>query len=184
MNYNFTLIDNNAKAYRLFTWFLFLLHIAIAGLMVVNASDKAVKTSLFVLAGFYILIAILYFFTRKQKHAFEIFSFTMPLFYAAFWMKHVGLIAFFVFSALFLFVNFVNKKKAGLQVSDTGVQLKGIFKAIEYSWADIDNLVLKDGLLTVDFTSNKLLQCEVAADKSPVDENEFNRFCKIYLNKP
>lgn len=184
MNYSFTLKNNNTKAYRLFTWFLFLLHISIAGLMAVNTADKAVKTGLFILVGFYILIAALYyFFTGKQKNAFETFSFAMALFYAGFWMKHVGLVAFFVFTALILFVNFIHKKKAGLLISGAGVKLKGIFKAVEYSWPDIDNLVLKDGLLTVDFTSNKLLQCEIDTDTNPIDENEFNRFCMLHLNK-
>ncbi|MBX2934399.1 MAG: hypothetical protein KF825_09145 [Ferruginibacter sp.] len=183
MNYSFTLKDNNANAYRLFTWFLFFLHISIAGLMAVSANDKAIKTGLFILVGFYILIAALFYFTREQKNAFETFSFTMALFYAGFWMKHVGLVAFFVFTALFLFVNFIRKKKAGLLVCDTGVQLKGILKKVEYSWPDIDNLVLKDGLLTVDFISNKLLQYEIDTDTNPVDENEFNRFCMLHLNK-
>jgi hypothetical protein len=46
-----------------------------------------------------------------------------------------------------------------------------------YKWADMSNVVLKDGILTLDFKSNKIFQSEVEENETPVDEKEFNRFC-------
>lgn len=183
MNFSFTLKDNNIKSYRLFTWFLFFLHVTAAGIFAFNIADKDIQWGIYILLGFYLFVTTLYFFFSKQKKAFETFSFTMALFYANFWLKYVGVIALFIFAAVFIFVNFIQKKKTSLMVTDAGVHLKRIFKTLVYSWADIDNLIFKDGLLTLDFKSNKLLQVEITGDASNVDESEFNRFCREQLNK-
>ena len=47
-----------------------------------------------------------------------------------------------------------------------------------YSWNELNNVVLKDGLLTIDFKNNKLYQKEVDAEVSKQVETEFNSFAK------
>ena len=46
-----------------------------------------------------------------------------------------------------------------------------------------NNVVLKDGLLTLDFKSNRLMQREVADDddEDDADEEEFNAYCRSRL---
>ena len=53
-----------------------------------------------------------------------------------------------------------------------------------YAWTDLSNVVLKDGLLTLDFKNNKLLQKEVAddEDEDDADEEEFNMYCRQCLS--
>lgn len=53
-----------------------------------------------------------------------------------------------------------------------------------YAWTDLSNVVLKDGLLTLDFKNNKLLQKEVAddEDEDDADEEEFNMYCRQRLS--
>jgi hypothetical protein len=73
----------------------------------------------------------------------------------------------------------------------------------EYQWSDFNNIVLKDGLLTLDFANNKIIQVEpdwtepllFAIDKDddidayqdiigedyPKLEKEFNDFCRSHL---
>ena len=48
-------------------------------------------------------------------------------------------------------------------------------------WKDISNVVLKDGILTIDLKNNTLIQKEVDADISEADEQDFNDFCKQKL---
>lgn len=52
-----------------------------------------------------------------------------------------------------------------------------------FGWTDFNNIILKDGLLTLDFKSNRLLQREVAddEDEDDADEEEFNMFCREQL---
>jgi hypothetical protein len=49
-----------------------------------------------------------------------------------------------------------------------------------YDWSAFNNVILKDGLLTLDFKNNRLLQKEVAddEDEDDADEEEFNAFCR------
>jgi hypothetical protein len=86
----------------------------------------------------------------------------------------IGIIALFL---TFLF---------SLATADTIIQIgekisikTGLFKRT-YSWDLIEQVILKDGLLTIDFKTNRLLQQHVG--KNGVDnEKEFNTYCQRQL---
>jgi len=49
----------------------------------------------------------------------------------------------------------------------------------KYPWSDFNNVMLKDGLLTLDFKDNRLIQKEAIEEDGPdADEDEFNAFCR------
>jgi hypothetical protein len=53
-----------------------------------------------------------------------------------------------------------------------------------FGWGDLTNVVLKDGLLTLDFVNNRLIQKEVAdedEDEDDASEEEFNLYCRERL---
>jgi hypothetical protein len=59
-----------------------------------------------------------------------------------------------------------------------GVVLNSIFKK-KISWDLFASVILKDGLLTLDFKNNKLIQKEVMDDDEPdAPEDEFNDYCR------
>lgn len=67
--------------------------------------------------------------------------------------------------------------------SDKEIVINSLFKK-RYNWSQFDNIVLKDGMLTLDFTNNKLLQREVEDDEEDdADEEEFNDYCRRQLSK-
>jgi hypothetical protein len=67
-------------------------------------------------------------------------------------------------------------------VSANGIKVS-IFGKRFLNWEQLNNLVMKDGLVTIDLKNNKLIQ-QYLDEKSPtVDEKEFNDFCKKQLNK-
>lgn len=53
----------------------------------------------------------------------------------------------------------------------------------QLAWSALNNVILKNGLLTLDFKNNRLLQREVADDEDDddVDEEEFNAYCRDRL---
>lgn len=57
------------------------------------------------------------------------------------------------------------------------------FPKQHYAWSDMKNVILKDGIITVDFKNNKLLQKEIQSGSTAQDEKEFNEFCRIKLNE-
>lgn len=52
----------------------------------------------------------------------------------------------------------------------------------QYVWAQISNVILKDGILTLDLKNNKLIQKPIESDTSAREELEFNEFCRSKLN--
>ena len=50
-----------------------------------------------------------------------------------------------------------------------------------YSWSDIANIFFKDGMITIDFRNNKLIQKEIESQTSALEEQEFNEFCGSML---
>ncbi|HTA27799.1 MAG TPA: hypothetical protein VK809_08420 [Bacteroidia bacterium] len=47
-------------------------------------------------------------------------------------------------------------------------------------WDELANVILKDGLLTMDFKNNKLIQDEIKISEQ-VNETAFNRYCEQQL---
>ena len=65
-------------------------------------------------------------------------------------------------------------------VDDNGITFNTLPQK-EYEWKDINNLLLKEGILTVDYKNNKLFQQEIQSEVSPDLEKEFNRYCQVKL---
>lgn len=183
MEYNFILKDNNQKVYKMFTWFLFFLHIIAAAVVASTYTDSNAQLSVYILLGFYAVISIAYFFFRKQKKALETFSLIMALLYGNFWLKHVGTIALIIFVLVYLFVTKVHGKKTAVLFSEKGLLMTRVFKSILHPWHEMDNVILKDNLLTIDFKSNRIIQAEIVEGNEPVDEKNFNGFCTEQLQQ-
>lgn len=182
MKYSFTLKDNNQKAYKLFTWFLFFLHIA-AAMFALSTDDYKVKLSIYIMLGFYALISTVYYFYRKHPKALETFSLIMALMYAHFWFQQVGILAAIAFAIVFITVTVVKGKTTTVLITDEGVQLTRVFKTVIFPWKEMDNVMLKDNLVTIDFKTNKIIQVEIVENNRMVDETEFNLFCKEHISR-
>lgn len=57
------------------------------------------------------------------------------------------------------------------------------FPKKRFNWNDFNNIVLKDGLLTMDFKSNKLIQKELDEAAEEKVEQAFNCFVKAHLSQ-
>lgn len=49
-------------------------------------------------------------------------------------------------------------------------------------WDSVSNIILKDGLLTIDLKNNRLLQANIVENWSHVQEQAFNQFCHDQIN--
>ncbi|MBX2931812.1 MAG: hypothetical protein KF781_07705 [Chitinophagaceae bacterium] len=68
-------------------------------------------------------------------------------------------------------------KDTTLIFNQSAIMLKAVLNK-KYQWNELQNVVLKDGLLTIDFRNNKLLQLEI---DNLINEKEFNEFCQQQL---
>ena len=55
------------------------------------------------------------------------------------------------------------------------------FPRKHFTWAQLHHVVLKDGLLTLDFINNHLVQEHLASTPTQQEEKDFNTFCKTHL---
>ena len=55
------------------------------------------------------------------------------------------------------------------------------FPSKHYQWDQVNNVILKDNMLTIDFKNNKMLQRETESDVSHEIESEFNTFCMLNI---
>lgn len=51
-----------------------------------------------------------------------------------------------------------------------------------YYWNELTNVVIKDGMLTIDLKNNRIIQKEIEDAGSATIENEFNEFCRQRIN--
>jgi hypothetical protein len=56
------------------------------------------------------------------------------------------------------------------------------FPQRSFVWTDLNNMILKDGLLTIDLKNNKLIQQTVDEKITTVNEQNFNEFCRQQLS--
>jgi hypothetical protein len=77
-------------------------------------------------------------------------------------------------------LNFLQKKPEVI-IDKNKIVLKKLFKEDAYEWEAFTNIILKDGLLTLDFADNKLLQLNIDDHKTTVHESLFNSFCSERL---
>jgi hypothetical protein len=84
--------------------------------------------------------------------------------------------AFFI---LFSVLEYQSKRSLEIGFNDDRIVINNIVRQW-HDWSALNNVILKDGLLTLDFKNNRLLQKEVADDdeEDDADEEEFNAFCR------
>lgn len=86
----------------------------------------------------------------------------------------------FIYIAL-AFLEYQAKHALEIGFTDAEVVINSLFKR-RYQWKQFNNIVLKDGLLTLDFANNRILQREVEDDEEDdADEDEFNDYCRQQL---
>lgn len=73
-------------------------------------------------------------------------------------------------------VKFLSKEPK-YQIDEFGIKITNLFTEKIFSWAAVQNVIFKDGLLTVDFKNNRIFQHAVLSKDIDLDENTFNQFC-------
>ncbi len=87
----------------------------------------------------------------------------------------------FVFILLAL-LEYQAKYSIEIGFSDSEILMNTIIKK-KFKWTEFSNIVLKDGILTLDFANNKIWQREVEDDEEDdTEEIEFNNYCKKKLS--
>ena len=86
-----------------------------------------------------------------------------------------------VLFVLMAFLEYQAKRPLEIGFSPNKVVVNSLFRK-QFGWSAFNNIMLKDGLLTLDFKNNRLLQKEVdEEEEGEADEDEFNAYCRDQL---
>ena len=75
----------------------------------------------------------------------------------------------------------ITKRKLQVNFNTSGIVYPS-FPKKNIQWDVLSNVILKDGLLTIDFKNNHLLQSEIETTNNKIDETVFNHFCQLQIN--
>lgn len=120
------------------------------------------------IAGLLIWNAFLYYRTDK-----EIYYSKALLIAGVVWTKmpyFEWLVAVFAFLAL---LEYQAKKPVEIGFAEDHIMLNKLLRK-KISWSEIDNVILKDGVITIDFKNNRLIQREIDKGENEASEQEFN----------
>ncbi len=182
MKYRFILKENNEKSFRLFFWFLFYLHVAAAAVITLQTADKNILTGISVSTALYIFFAMLYFLFRDKRDGFYKYRFLLYIIHLNLWLLQSAFIPMAAVFLIIVFAESIKTKQMAVLIDAEGIMIKKIFSAKKYKWEEAENVILKDGILTVDFINNRFIQSEIVAENFSANEAEFNTFCSRQIN--
>jgi len=173
-NYTIILPNEKAATYKVVTFIIAIMNLFAFVLMFIKSENTPLNTVLIPM-GFSIMAFpfISYFIFKNAR---KVYSFDVSFLMSGFVWIFLGVvlpgILLFVFS---IFVFYTNKAfKLEIGKDEIGYPS---FPKKQYAWHEVDNLILKDNILTIDFKNNKLLQFTLnEADNKNLDEANFNRF--------
>ena len=83
---------------------------------------------------------------------------------------------------IFQILDAVSRRKLTVFFSENKILYPSVFNK-NIDWAAINNIILKDGMLTIDLKNNKLIQQYIDESNTAINEKEFNDFCKSRLTR-
>ena len=181
MKYSFILKNEKTRKYRLISQLLVLFNL-LGFIFLLMIAETRIAKNIVLLFG--ILITAIYtFFTVMEwisKKPLPDFWHRSIFGISAFvWMKE-GFWPISILLVLFIVLDIIAHKKLVVHVTDKTIIVPYILqKAIE--WNELNNVLLKDGLLTIDFKNNKLFQHLILNSDEDINEKEFNEFCRHRL---
>jgi hypothetical protein len=183
MQYTFILKNEKSKNYRAISQLLIFFNLSGFVFLFINSEERISKNfwllfSVLATAVFTLFIVIEWV-SKKPMPDFwhrSIFGYcALAWLIEGYWWLSI------LFAAVVL-LDFLARKKLVVTISDKKIIIPSIPKK-EVEWGKLNNLILKDDLLTIDFKNNKLFQHLILNSDWEVDEKEFNDFCKSKLTQ-
>lgn len=171
--------NEKLKLYDRFAILLFILNaVAICFFLYYKYEDIAENPLSLTCAGAALLMLIFFIFLparSKNKNIFLLAAAPVILYWVVVGYWPAAIILGFLF-----FFYTVAKKPLYVRVTGEKVIYPSFPKRV-ITWEQLSNLILKDGLLTIDFKNNRIIQQTVEVTTKPVNEQEFNDFCKAQM---
>ncbi len=177
MNFHIELAQPNFKSYKVITIFMAFLNAVSFIFYFLNANTSFLK--MVSLVGIFASAVLLYIVIIKLTSwakAFKGVAFLLA-FIALCWLCAGNYYFVLLFSMLALF-SFISLKPPVISFTSEGIRYPS-FPVKNYNWQQVNQVLIKGDVLSLDFTDNKFLQFLLPANSvSKIDIPAFNVFCE------
>ena len=175
--YDLVLKNEKERSYRRISIFLLIINfISIVFVTYLKGFTKWGPLIIALIAAFSVFASI-YFKNKNERITFaaSFFLFSLAWQTANYWVPAA-------LNLVLLILNGFASQKPIVSITEEQISYPA-FPKKQISWKDLNNVILKDGLLSIDLKNNKLIQQLVDETQTRIDEKEFNEFCIQQLNK-
>jgi hypothetical protein len=122
-------------------------------------------------------LSITFFRNRKTSNALRFLMVGFLIFGGAWFL--IGQIVFALLTVVFATFGFKEIAPRFLELNEAGLRLNS-FPTKNYSWSELEHIQVKDGLLTLDFKNNRLMQFPLSETLNPtLNESTIFEFRKL-----
>ncbi len=177
-DYVIKLPNAKVKFYDTMGWMLIIINLTAFGtlLFYVNSAQQRWY------AGAGLLVTLISFsvewFSRKPFKQSQVIQSAL-LYYTFIWflLFHYYIIGFISLALVLLY--YIAKREMNVLINKEGVEYPS-FPPKKIMWDELNNIILKDGLLTIDLKNNRLIQ-QLVDESNTIDEPGFNAYCREQL---
>jgi len=172
--------NEKVKSYDRITLLIILINLAVFVLLALQSAEQRIR--IISIAGSLLLVTLLiiHFIVKNTKtRNTSLYSFISVLSAAITWMiigKWWVALLCFALSALYQ----ISRKPLQVLFNPDKINYTS-FPVRSIQWNELNNVILKDGILTIDFRNNKIVQAEIDDVSNTINEKEFNDFCSQQL---
>jgi hypothetical protein len=163
--------NDKLKTYTTISWLIIVLNLAAFIYMGVTKKG-AIDNLPYFSAGLLICIFFIRWVVKRETIESEMISLSYSV--AIITLIVLQLYWFAVIMLLLFMIQEISRRKLLVLVFEDSISYPSFPKRV-IEWKDLNNVILKDGLLTIDLKSDRVLQNET---DSVVYEPEFNEFCQ------
>jgi hypothetical protein len=180
--FEITLKNEKLKQYDRIALFIIIINLALFIYLAVSTEIKSIRIAA-IMGGSLIIIALaieyfLVYIKRNEDSPYKVYAeyaIAFAWFQIGYWW--IALLIFLL-GTLYL----ISKRPLLVSVIKETITYPS-FPKQKLAWSELNNIILKDGLLTIDLKNNSLIQQPIDETKTSINEAEFNDFCREQLNK-
>jgi len=172
--------NEKVKSYDRITLFIILINLAVFILLALQSAEQKIRITSITGSLLIVTLLVIHFIVKNTKtRSTSLYSFISVLSAAITWMiigKWWAALLCFALSVLYQ----VSRKPLQVLVNPDKINYTS-FPVRAIQWNELNNVILKDGILTIDFRNNKIVQAEIDDVSNTINEKEFNDFCSQQL---
>ncbi len=176
--FTFPLPNRKIQIYQAFAYGILLLNLLMLSMVLAKGGSYLMQAG--IQLGVWLILLLLD--IRNHKKGKQLFPIgILMLAYGVFWIRY-GVNWAFAANVLLWFLYTISKRKLIIYFHEHLVEYPS-FPKKSIPWSDLNNVMLKDDILTIDCKNNKIYQHNIQDSEQFADEIEFNEFCGKHLTK-